>query len=262
MFETTRFEAERLLPASAVIALSLAAFGGMMTLAAPGILGDVDMEAFLEQLPPALIERMGLAEMGSLEGFIAIELYQFVWLLGLGAYFAYYAAGTIAGDEEEGRLDTLLAAPVSRRRLLIEKYLALLLPIVVVNVIVFVAVYAAAVFVNEPIAIADLGAVHVLSMPYFLACGAFGMLTSVASPRRLIAEGVGAGGIIGTFLLESLVTPTDVAWIGAISPMRYYDPLTILTASEYDLGGAGILLTASIALIGVSSWLFGRSDIH
>lgn len=262
MLETTRFEAEQLLPASAVIAISLAAFGGMMTLIAPGILGDIDMEALLEQLPPVLVEEMGLAQMGTLEGFIALELYQYVWLLGLGAYFAYIAAGTIAGDVEDGRMDTLLAAPISRPRLLVEKYLALLVPILVVNMVVFAVVYGAAVFIDEPIALADLAAVHGLSVPYFLACAAFGMLVSVAAPRRLVAEGVAAGGVVGTFLLDSLVSPTDFSWLGVVAPMRYYDPLSILTASEYDPAGAVILLAAAVVLLIASSWLFGEVDVQ
>lgn len=262
MFETTRFDAERLVPASAVIAVSLAAFGGMMTLVAPGILGDVDVEALMEQFPPALVEAMGLQHMGTMEGFIALELYQFIWLIGLGAYVAYSAAGTIAGDVDDGRMDTLLAAPVSRGQLLVEKYLAFLLPIVVVNLAVFAVVYGAAGYVDDPIAFADLAAVHVLSVPYFLCWGAFGMLASVAAPRRVLAEGTTAGAVIGAYLLQTLVAPTDYAWLGAISPMRYYDPLTILTASDYDLAGAGILLAGTVALLVASVLLFREVDVQ
>ncbi|MFB6151498.1 MAG: ABC transporter permease subunit [Haloarculaceae archaeon] len=262
MLETTRFEAEQLVPASAVIGASLAAFGGLMTLVAPGILGDVDVDALLAQYPPGVVETLGLEQMGTMEGFVAIELYQYVWLLGLGAYFAYSAAGTIAGDVEDGRMDTLLAAPVSRRRLLVEKYLALLVPILVVNVVVFVTVYGAAAFVDEPLSAADLAVVHAVSVPYFLACAAFGMLASVAAPRRLVAEGVAAGAVVGTFLLESLVSPTDVAWLGAVAPMRYYDPLSILTASEYDPAGAAILLGAAAVLLAASARLFAEVDVR
>lgn len=262
MFETTRFESERLFPSAAVIAVGLAAFGGMMTLIAPGILGDVDMEALFEQFPPALVEEMGLQHMGTIEGFIGIELYQYVWLLGLGAYVAYLAAGSIAEDVETGRMDTLLAAPISRRQLLFEKYLALLTPILIVNVVVFLGVSGAVSLIDESIPLADLAAVHLLSVPYFLACGAFGMLVSVAAPRRIVAEGVAAGAIIGTFLFETLVSNTDLEWLGGVTPMRYYDPLRILTESAYDLVGAAILLAAAVALLFGGAWLFEEVDVQ
>jgi ABC-2 type transport system permease protein len=248
MFETTRFESEQLVVASAVIGVSLGAFGGMMTLIAPGILGEVDIAALLETFPAAFVEEMGLRHMASIEGFIAIELYEYVWLLGLGAYLAYVAAGTIAGDIETGRLDTLLAAPISRRRLFVETYLALLTPILIVNVVVFAGVAGAGSIVEASIPLSDLAVVHLLSIPYLLVCGAFGMFASVAAPRRRIAEGVAAGAIIGTFLFEMLVTNTDLALLGGFTPMRYYDPLTILTDGSYDPAGAVVLLVASALL--------------
>ena len=262
MFETTRFESERLLTASGVIGVSLAAFGGMMTLIAPGVIGDVDIAALLDQFPAAMVEGMGLGHMATIEGFIAIELYEYVWLLGLGAYIAYTAAGSIAGDIETGRMDTLLAAPISRPRLLIETYLALLTPIIIVNAVVFAGVAVASRVAGAPLPLADLAAVHVLSVPYLLACGAVGMLASVAAPRRRIAEGVAAGTIIGTFLFETLVLNTDLEWLGGIAPMRYYDPLTILTAGEFDLAGAAILLAAAVVLLAGSARLFAEGDIQ
>mgnify|MGYP000088425307 FL=1 len=262
MFETARYESERRLPAAAVISLALSAFAAMVLLIAPGIIGEIDVDALLADLPPALVESMGLQHMGTIEGFLALELYQFVWVLGLGAYVAYSAASTIAGDVEDGRMDTLLAAPVSRRRLLLEKYLALLSPVVVVNVVVFCVVAAGTAVIGEPVALADLVAVHALSMPYFMACGAAGMVASVAAPRRLVAEGVAAGAVVGTFLLQSLTTGTSAEWLGSVAPMRYYDPLAVLTASEYDPVGAGILLAAAAALLAVAVRVFEGADVQ
>lgn len=262
MFDTVRYESRRRLPASAVLAGSLAGFAGMVLLIAPGVVDDVDMDAILDQLPPAFVEGFGLEALGTVEGFIAIELYQFIWLIGLGAYVAYSAAGTIAGDIDTGRLDGLLAAPIARWQLLVEKFLALLTPIVVVNVVVFFVVFGGSHLIEEPINLTDLAMVHLLSVPYLLACAAFGMVASVVASRRLLAEGVGAGAIIGTFLLQSVVSTTDYEWVGAVAPMRYYDPLTILTASEYDFAGAAILAAATVAFLFGGSWWFTRRDIQ
>lgn len=262
MFETTRFESERRLPAAVVIGIGLSAFAAMMVLIAPGVLGDVDIQALVARLPPGLVEQFRLREMGTVEGFLAIEFYQFLWLLGLGGYVAYAAGGTIAGDAETDRLDTLLSAPLSRSRLLLEKYLALLTAIVVVNLVVLGAVYTGFSIIEEPLVVRDLAAVHVLSLPYFLTCAAWGMVVSVLASRRLVAEGLAVGGVIGAFLLNSAVSGTDLSPVGAIAPMRYYDPLTVLTAGDYDLAGAGILLLGTGALLIVSIQLFQRADIQ
>ncbi|MFQ3293474.1 MAG: ABC-2 type transport system permease protein [Halobacteriales archaeon] len=262
MFETTRFEAEQRVPGSVVIAVALAIFAAMMTLLAPSFLDEVDMAALVEQFPRRMVEVLDLEVMATMEGFIALELYEYVWLLGLGVYLAYSAAGTIAGDVETDRLDALLAAPVSRTQILLEKFLALLTPILIVNVVVLVAVYAGAAFVDKPIAVPDLVAVHGLSVPYLLFCGAVGMLASVLARRRLVAEGVAAGAIIGTFILQTLTTGTDVEWIGTIAPSQYYTPVEVLTISEYDLAGAGILLAGTVVLLLVSIAWFREVDVQ
>ena len=261
MLETARYESEKRFLGSVTLAGGLAAFAAMMTLLAPGLLGEVDMAALAEQLPSSFVAAFDLELMGTIEGFLAIELYQFLWLVGFGAYLAYVAGGAIAGDIDTGRMDTLLAAPISRERLLAENYLALLTPILLANVAVFAAVFAATRFVSEPIAAADLVAVHALSVPYFLCCGAFGTLASVTSPSRAVAEGVAAGGVVGAFLLDTIAASSDLPWLGAVAPMRYYDPTAILTASKYDLAGAGILLVAAALLLAGSAAWFREVDL-
>ncbi|KPN31327.1 ABC-type transport system involved in multi-copper enzyme maturation, permease component [Halolamina pelagica] len=261
MLETVRYEAEKRLLGSLALAGGLAGFAAMMTLLAPSVLGEVDVAALAEQLPPSFVEAFDLELMGSIEGFLAIELYEFLWLVGLGAYIAYSAAGTLAGDIETGRIDTLLAAPISRERLVTETYLGLLLPILLANVAVFTTVFAGTRFVGDPIAAVDLLAVHALSVPYFCCCAAFGMLASVSAPGRVVAEGVAAGGVVGAFLLQTVSEAAGLSWVGAVAPMRYYDPTAVLTASEYDLAGAGILLGAAIVLLAGSALWFREVDV-
>jgi len=262
MFETARFEGERRLTGSVVVALGLSAFAAMMVLIAPAILDEFDVAALTESFPPALVEAMRLDVIATIEGFMALELYWFGWLLVLGIYVAYNAASAIAGDIDDGTMDTLLAAPVSRWQVLFEKYLSLLVPILVVNVVVLVVVYAGTQLVNEPIAAVDLVAVHALSVPYLLFWGAFGMLASVIAPRRVVAEGVAAGALVATFLVETVADGTDLDWLGLVSPTRYYDPVAILTASDYNYTGAALLLAGTAVLLLASGAWFARRDVQ
>lgn len=262
MLEITWFEARERLLGSTVLAVGFGGFAGLVMLIAPGVIADADFEALLAQLPPAVIESMGLRALGSVEGFLAIEVYQFTWVIGLGGYLAYTGAATIAGDIETNEMDTLLAAPIARWQVVVEKFLALLTPVVMVNGVTFAAVAGTATAIDEPVSIADLGMVHLLSLPYLLACGAIGILASVLAAKRLTAEGLAAGTIVGTFLLESIVETTEYEVVGAIAPMRYYEPLTILTQSRYDYAGAAILAAATVVLVTVSAWRFSTQDIQ
>ena len=49
-------------------------------------------------------------------------MYQFLWLLLLGLYVAYSGGALVAADVETGQLDMLLATPISRSRVAVEKY--------------------------------------------------------------------------------------------------------------------------------------------
>ena len=219
----------------------------------------------MESLPPALQAAFGASgglAFTTIEGFLAVELYQFFWVLMLGIYVAYQAGGLIAGDVERGRMDVLLAAPVFRRRVVVEKFLSLVSGVVVVNLVVGLLVYGAVIAIGESISVADLAMVHLLSIPYLLACGAIGLLLSVLTDDSDVAKRGGLGAIFGLFLLETISQSADLGWLGAISPTRYYDPTAVLVSGEYDLAGAAVLLAGTAALVAASAWWFRRKDIE
>lgn len=261
MFEVARYEGERRIVGAVVASASLAAFGGMMLLVAPGLLEQVDLTAYAEQLPPSLVESFGLEQIGTLAGFMAAELYVFGWVFGLGTYVAYLAAGSLSGRIDDGTIELVLAAPISRTQLLAETYVAHLLPVALANVVVAVVVYGGSVLIDDPLPIADVVAVHALSVPYLLCCVAVGTLCSVLAPSRRVAEAAGAGAIAATYVLSVAVIGTDLDWLAMVAPAHYYDPVAVLTASEYDLAGAGLLFGATVVLLAAATVRFREVDV-
>jgi ABC-2 type transport system permease protein len=266
MLDIARYEAERRIKGAVVVAVLLGALSVLFVSLFPSIAtSGVDFEAYMESLPPALQAAFGASgglAFTTIEGFLAVELYQFFWVLLLGIYVAYQAGGLIAGDVERGRMDVLLAAPVFRRRVVVEKFLSLVSGVVVVNLVVALLVYVAVVAIGESVSVVDLAAVHLLSIPYLLACEAIGLLLSVLTDDSDVAQRGGLGAIFGLFVLETISQSADVGWLGALSPTRYYDPTAILVSGEYDWTGTVILLVGTAALVAVSAWWFRRTDIE
>jgi ABC-2 type transport system permease protein len=263
MLEFAQYEGRHRVRGSLIMSGGIAALTALYVWMFPSVeASGVDLDAYVEAFPSALVEAFGIRSLGTIEGFLAAELYAFVWVLLLGLYLAYSAATTVAGEVEDGRMDMRLSLPVSRRRIVGEKFLSLLVPIVVVNVLTPIVVYLGVVLVGKSIAPADLVTVHALSIPYLLSCAALGLALSVAVDREGRAQRAALGLIFGLFMIESVVGGTGLEPVGGLSPTRYYEPSAILVDGHYDLAGAAILLGATVAIVLASQWWFGRKSLE
>lgn len=256
-----RFEGRNRLRITGVIAALFLLYGAMYIWLGPELVAGDAMTDLINAMPPVLNELLGFESLASLEGLLASEFYTFGWLVGFGGYLAYSAASSVAGDLRDDRMDTLLAAPIARRSVLVGKYLALLVPIVIVNTIVPVGLYAASVAVGDPLSVGPLAAVHVLSIPYLLLWGAVGLVVGVVVRRGRTAGRVSLGLVFFGWIFESVVGITDYAWLGGVSPMRYFEPPAVLVHGTYDLPGAGLLLVVAVVLMVLGNAWFERGDL-
>lgn len=261
MFEFARYDAAKRLRGSVYLSIVMSLLAAFAVWAYPSYSEAMDMERLREAFPEPMIQAFNIETMASLEGFLAVELYMFGWVLLLGLYLAYSAASIIADDIDRGRMDSLLAMPVSRPRLAVERFAALGLPILTVNVVTPVVVLVSARLIGESLSVVNVVALHLLSIPYLFACAGIGLLASVLFDRASIAQRVALGVTFGIYLVESLLTGTDYEMLGALAPMRYFDPNVALLNGTYDLVGAAVLIMMTAVLLVVSQVWFVRRDI-
>lgn len=263
MFETFWYETERRLRGTIVFTVVVSLYAVFAVGLFPSIeSAGVDFEKLMESYPEALREAFGVEAIGTIEGFLAGELYNFVWVLVLGVYFAYRAGGMIAADIEHDRMDLLLSFPVSRSRLLAEKFASLLVPITAVNVVAGVAVYVATLVIGYPIAPLDLFVVHLVSVPYFLLCAAIGLVFSVLVSRVELAQRAALGAVFAFYLIESLAASTQqFEALKYLSPTYYYAPTEILVHGRYAGVQTGVLIGMTLVLLLCSCYHFARRDI-
>lgn len=262
MLELFRYDARHRVKGSVYISIGISLLAALVIWVFPSFQQSINIDEMLEAYPQPVLKAFGIETMASLEGFLAVELYAFAWVILFGLYTAYAAAGIVSDAVEHDRMDLWLALPVRRWRLLVEQFLALLVPIVVVNAVTPVVVYGGSVLIDEPLPVADLVMVHALSIPYLLATGAIGLVLGVVFSRSAIAERAAIALVFALFLFESLLTDTDYGWLGAVSPTRYYHVNDILIRGQYDYVSAGILLAATAVLVGIAAVLFTRKDVR
>ena len=80
------------------------------------------LNQYIEKFPQAIKNMTGGANFGTPQGYVQTELFSPLGPLLLLVYAIGAGARAIAGEEETGTLDLLLSTPVSRRRILIEKF--------------------------------------------------------------------------------------------------------------------------------------------
>lgn len=262
MTEILKYEARRRSRGTAVLVVLLSFYLLLIVYLFPSIEQAAGaMEEYAEALPPAIRESFAIDAITTIEGFLAAEVYQFVWVLMLGLYVAYIAGGLIASDLETGRIDLLLATPTARKRAVVEKYLSLLFPILAINIVMPVVLLGAVGLIGESLSIVDVIALHLLSVPYLLATGAIGLALSVTLRRADLAQRGGLAVLFMLFILDSVTSGTDVEWLGAISPTRYYSPADILIEGTYDVTGAVLLFVVALVLVVASAEWFRRADL-
>ena len=264
MLEIARFEGRHRVRGTAVATVALGGFALMYVVLFPTFAESfgADIDELLAAYPEALQKAFGIQTLASMEGFLASELYTFFWMLILGLYFAYGGAALIAADVERERMDMLLSLPVSRARVVLEKFASLFVPLLTLSVVVPTVVYAGTVAVDYAVDPVDLFVLHALSIPYLLVFAGVGLVASVVFDRASVAQRASLGVLTGLFFAESLLTDTDYEVVGVVSPSRYLDPNAVLIDSEYALADAAVLAVAALALVGLAVVLFRRKDIE
>jgi ABC-2 type transport system permease protein len=219
------------------------------------------MEEIMEGSPQMPIR--GYESSATYPGFLNIELYQIFWVLILAIAFGYIAASLVSKEVESGTMDMLLSNPVPRYRVVLEKYLGLVPMVLVVNLATMVAVIAVTAGIGEELALGDLLLTHAMSIPYFLAVLAIGLLASTIINEKMKASFVVMAAIVGSYILHtvSLLAP-DYENLGLVSITHYYDPADALLEGSMDVGGMLVLVAVTIACLLAAIWHFGRRDIR
>lgn len=257
----TLYESRRRLRMAAILAVLYVLLGWLYIWVGPELVAGEGIQEMIDAMPPVMRDLLGFESLATLGGLLASEYYTLGWIVGLAGYVAYSAAGRVAGSLVSNRMDSLLAGPVARSSVLSGTYLALLVPILVLNAVVPVALYVGSVVVGSPLPIVDLAVVHLLSVPYLLFWAAVGLLLGVLLRGGRRAGRVALGLVFAGWLVESVLGSTDYAAFGVIFPNRYYDPPAVLVNGTYDLVGAGGLLVATLVVLGVAQMWFDSRDL-
>lgn len=242
-------------------ALGLAGLS-VMTIAFYPFIRDVPgLEELFKGLPDALLRLLGDSEMFSPEGYLNANLYGAVVPILFLFYGVFAGAGAIAGEEENRTLDMLLANPVGRSRVVVEKALAMVIGLALMGVVLWAATYLASLPTNMGIDIGRLAAINLSAALFGFFMGALGLAIGASTGTRGLAIGLGAFVGVFAYLWNSLAPLVDVLEpLQKLSPFYFYyganplrNGLDPVHATVLAVGG---LIFVVVAVIG-----FRRRDV-
>ncbi|HVS09643.1 MAG TPA: ABC transporter permease subunit [Planctomycetota bacterium] len=231
----------------------------------PTVRDSPELNRLVEDYPEALkafIAFGGELDYSSGAGYLGMELFSLMVPLLLLIAAIGAGARAVAGEEEHGTLDLLLANPISRRRLALEKLAALASELAVLALVLWVSLLVGVTAVGMDVSAARLGAATASAALLALGFGAIALLVGAASGRRGLAIGVAAAGAVAAWLVDSLAALVD-----ALEPVRTASPFYHYAASDplrHGLapGHVGVLVLLCATAAALAPLALERRDLR
>lgn len=215
----------------------------------------------MESVPEAM-EGFGFDDASSAAGYLQGAVFGLLVPLLAVFYGAATGARMISADEESGYLDLLLAHPLGRTRLLLHRFAALAAGGVVIAAVVLAAVLAVRTSAElDSIAVAHFAAQALNLALLAVLFGALAIGIGAATGKgRPAVFGVTGGVGVAAYALHGFAPQIGADWLRRLTPFHYYiggEPLK----NGFQFVDAGVLVAATVILIAVGAWRFGRRDL-
>jgi ABC-2 type transport system permease protein len=209
----------------------------------------------------AFIAFGGAVDYSTAAGYLGIELFSLMVPLLLLVAAIGTGAGTIAGEEERGTLELLLANPVSRTRVVLEKTVALLIELGGLGVVLWLALWVGALAADIEISAGHLAAATLSAVLLALAYGAIAVLLGAATGKRTVAIGLTAAAAVAAYLVNGLAPLVHGLEVPQkLSPFYHYaggDPLR----NGASFVHMGVLVAIAVVATALAPWFFSRRDV-
>lgn len=222
-----------------------------------------DLNSYIENLPEGIraLVLAGGGDFTSGPGYLNAELFSFMLPLLVLVFSVEVGASVLAGEEREGRLELVVASPVTRRRIVLEKLAALLLGMLGLGVVLWAALAAGVELWDVPVEHVNVAAGCAMAVLLGWVFGALAVAVGAATGKRGMAVGVPAAVGVATYLVHGLAPLSDaLEFWQPLSPFYYYNASEPIR-NGLDLGHAAVLLGLTVILGAAAVALFERRDL-
>lgn len=219
------------------------------------------LEEMLASYPKELMAFFGeLGQLSTPTGYFGTYYSSYMPII-VGIFSVAAAAGLLAGDEEKGTLDLVLAHPVSRSGLFWGRWLGYVVATILILFIGYLGWAVTLPYTSMPVTVLGLLQAFAPLLALLLLFGSLSLLLSMILPSARLATMVSGGLLVANFLLVGLAQIND-----------RLEPIMDVTPFAFFQGGDAInglnwswfvgLLVAGLLLVALAWFLFQRRDIR
>lgn len=220
-----------------------------------------EMDSLIGTMPDGLVAALGYDQIGSAAGFLESTVYGLLGPILLLVFSISFSARILAGVEEDGSLELELSSAVSRRRVLVERYAAVVVELAVLVLVISMVVTGLVVVLDMDVTFGGLAAVGIGLFLLVLAIASIAFAAGAATGRRAVGLAAGAAvGVVGYIANALAPLLDDGRWLELVSPFAWYlggDPLN----AGIDPAGFGALVAVTVVAVAVAVVLFDRRDL-
>jgi ABC-2 type transport system permease protein len=239
---------------AALVALNLAFY--------PSVRDDPALSDYAKDLPESVraLFAGGELDIASPAGYLNSQIFALMAPLILLIFAIGAGSGAVAGEEERGTLDLLLAHPIRRRDYVLQRFLALAALVAALTVVLLATVAVGARLVDLEIAVGRVVAASVSVGVLALLFAAAALAAGALRPGRAKAIAVASGVAVAAWIFDGLAQSVDTLepW-RTLSP--YYHALGQNPLREGPpWSGWTLLLVATAVLAAVAALGLERRD--
>ena len=213
----------------------------------------------IKSYPTALKEAFGIGTLTNVEQYLHAEMLSLIVPLALGYLAVRAVASGLSGAAESGRLDVLLSAPVSRRRLAAASFVATAVELAIVLVLTVALTALGSLVSGADLSFTSAVAGYANVWPLALLFAGLGVIATGFSLRTSVVTGAVAGVLVTMYVID-LVGRIDpgLSGIRYVSVFKYYG--NAIEDGIDPLAFCGVTV-AAVALALLGGWLFDRRDL-
>jgi ABC-type transport system involved in multi-copper enzyme maturation permease subunit len=242
---------------------------GLMGTYIVGIMSNVEIlqqyAALAESMPPAIFQMLGLSDaaaLGTPEGFIAFGFFTYTTIL-LSVYGVAAGLNITANDEDEGILDSFLSLPIHRWQVIIEKFVAYKLFVVIILLEAFTGLVIGSRLSQLELNMGRIMESCINLMFPVLFVIALTACISVLVKRKSMAVSLVSSVVVSSYFINFLgqmAGDSLAANLSALSYFHYVDAEGVMK-NGLNLGNSAVLLVAMVVCIAVSVGAFQKRDV-